>query len=103
MSKMTIMQAKKLVESGVISQNAYDTMVEEGLVAEGKRKSTLPIMYAEDGKKTYPSLVFRGGRGSEQSSNMKAFKQEFDELCEKYDETKKVMEVSFPHTEEGVR
>ena len=84
---MTIKQGQALVQTGVITQDAYDEMVEQGLIAEGKRKSSLPIMYTEDGTKTFPSLVFRGGRSGEMSKRMRAFRQEFDALCDKYDET----------------
>jgi hypothetical protein len=87
MARLTQNQAERLLDDGVLSQKSYKELQERGMIAEGKRQQRLTIMHTESGKKVNPTLVFRGGQGQEDSEKMKALRNEFWKLVNKYDET----------------
>lgn len=69
MGKLSIKQGQKLVEDKVISQEAYDAMVERGEVSEARSAGVVRVM---PGTVITPSLYFKGAKGVEKSEEVKA-------------------------------
>lgn len=83
MGKLTVADAEKLVKDGLLDSKTVEQMQEEGLVSKGRR-STKRYMKTKDGKWVSPQLYFQGVNGAEYSKKMNDFRNDFNNLLEKY-------------------
>tara|TARA_R100001463_G_scaffold43080_2_gene90043 strand:- start:47788 stop:48063 length:276 start_codon:yes stop_codon:yes gene_type:complete len=83
MGKLTVADAEKLVKDGLLDSKTVEQMQEEGLVSKGRR-STKRYMKTKDGQWVSPQLYFQGVNGAEYSKKMNDFRNDFNNLLEKY-------------------
>ena len=85
MGKLTVNEAEKLRDKGVISAAALKTMQEEGLASN---KTTKQWMKSANGINVIPQLYFSGiGKDGEYSKKMIEFRNEFNTLRNRYTTT----------------
>lgn len=83
MGKLTINEAQKLQESGVLSKKAVEEMQEKGLVSTRRRNNRRYIKTAS-GSWVTPQLYFQGLKGNRYSTKMTELKNKFNELANQY-------------------
>lgn len=85
MGKLTKKQGLKLVEQEVLTQEAYDKMVTEDLISEGRQTGVKRVI---QGTEISPSLYMKGNKGAEVSEDVAAVIKELrgkvNELIETY-------------------
>jgi len=86
MGKLSIKQGKQLIEQGLLTQEAYDAMVEGGIISEGRTAGGVKRVIA--GTEISPQLYFKGGKGVDVSDEVKAVMVELrglvNDLFEQY-------------------
>jgi hypothetical protein len=83
MGTITTEQAEKLTKSGVITDEVKTTLEKDGLIST-RRSSKSWKMKTADGSWVFPTLYYRGGKGTTMSKKQISFNTEFNTLCEKY-------------------
>jgi hypothetical protein len=83
MGKLTVNEAQKLQESGVLSKKAVEEMQEKGLVST-RRRGTKRVMKTANGGYVTPQLYFQGLKGNKYSAKMTELKNKFNELMNQY-------------------
>jgi hypothetical protein len=87
MGRLTLNEAEKLHNEGIISKDALSTMQEEGL-ASSRHTTTKRWMKSANGANVTPQLYFSGiGKDGEYSKKMTEFRNEFNTLRNKYTTT----------------
>ena len=69
MGKLTKKQGLKLVEQGILTEDAYNAMITEGAVSEGRSAGVKRVI---KGTEVCPSLYFKNNKGSELDEGVKA-------------------------------
>lgn len=87
MGKLTVADAEGLVKDGLLDDETVAKMQEEGLISKGRR-STKKYIKTKDGKWVSPQLYFQGVKGAEYSKKMNDFRNDFNELLNKYATTR---------------
>jgi len=86
MGKLSIKQGKQLIEQGLLTQEAYDAMVDGGIIAEGRAVGGVKRVI--DGTEISPQLYFKGTKGVDVSDEVKAVMVELrglvNDLFEQY-------------------
>ena len=83
MGKLTVNEAEKLQESGVLSKKAVEEMQDKGLVSTRRRSNRRYIKTADGGWVT-PQLYFQGLGGNKYSTKMTKLKNKFNDLVNEY-------------------
>ena len=86
MAKLTSGQVNKLYQEGILNDSDIKMMESKGLINIKREKV---IMYALNGTKVVPQLVFQGLKGDHYSNEMDKLKGEFNDILKKYQETNK--------------
>ena len=69
MGKLTKKQGLKLVEQGILTEEAYNAMIKEGAVSEGRQSGVKRVI---EGTDVSPSLYFKNAKGAELDEDVKA-------------------------------
>jgi len=87
MGKITLAEAEGLMKKGVLSKTAFTKMQKDGLVGTRKRGEKRYILTAE---KTWctPQFYFQGLNKKTESEDMKALRNEVNEVIKKRTVTK---------------
>ena len=87
MGKLTVADAEKLKNDGLLDDKTIGQMQEEGLISKSRR-STKRYMKTATGKWVSPQLYFQGVNGEDYSKKMNEFRTKFNTLVEEYATTK---------------
>jgi len=83
MGRLTVSEADKLIENGILSNKAVDKMRDEGLVSQ-RRRGTKRFLKTREGTFVSPQLYFQGMNGARPSKKMVEFKTKFNDLVNEY-------------------
>ena len=67
MGKLTKKQGLKLVEQGILTEDAYNAMIAEGAVSEGRQSGVKRVI---QGTEVSPSLYFKNAKGADLSEEV---------------------------------
>ena len=83
MGKLTVAEADRLVESGVITTDVREKMESDGVISS-KRATTSYKFKTADGKTVIPRIYFEGGNKVTWSKKMTEFHNKVNELIREY-------------------
>ena len=84
MGKLTVKEADKLKEDGILNEEALEELQGLGLVSN-KRRGAKRQMRTSGGQLVTPQLYFQGlGKGGQYSTTMSKLRDEFNKLRDKY-------------------
>ena len=89
-AQITKQQADDLLENGHVTKAGYEKWEKNGVIKHPKRAARLPKMRTSEGKVVYPTLVFRGARGTTDSPKMTELRALHYKLSLSFDETESI-------------
>jgi len=84
MGKLSYAQGRELVESGLISEEALQQMIEDKKVGNPRTARSAGPKRVFPGTEVTPVLYFKGGKGVDPTSEMTELRLAFEKLVKKY-------------------
>lgn len=84
MGKLSNKEGRELVESGVLTQKAFDAMQAEGKIGNARAGRGSAPRRVFEGTEVSPQVYFKGGKGVEPTENMVACREKINAVIEKY-------------------